>query len=233
MMRTKTSEVIVQITPPLLLPVLRSLHRWARGHGRNQRSDPTKQDLDVYWDPAMAQVLETWGEGNVWNEIALIMAGRKGRVLDIACGTGKALQILSDNPELELWGCDISDLLIERAVQRGLAPERLHVGDATKLPYPDGHFDYSYSIGSIEHFTEGGIAAMLAESRRVTRRMAFHTHPVSRNGHDEGWITTVQSYFNNSVEWWLSKYRASFATVKVLESSWNDHLSVGKWFMCS
>ena len=113
-----------------------------------------------------SKILETWGEGNVWSEIQLALAGRQGKVLDIACGTGKTMQILGVEPGLELWGCDISDRLIDRAVLRGIACDRLYVGDATELPYLDGFFDYSYSIGSIEHFTEAGIANVLKECRR-------------------------------------------------------------------
>lgn len=229
--RAKAGEIVTQLCPPILLPWLKTAYRRGRG-ASGSISKPDNQNLDVYWDSAMAELLETWGEGNVWNEIQLIMAGRSGRALDIACGTGKTIDLLHDNPALELWGCDISDLLIRKAVDRGIDRQRLYVGDATKLPYSDGYFDYSYSIGSIEHFTEDGIAALLAECRRVTSVMAFHSHPVSRSGRDEGWITTVQSYFNNSVDWWIVKYRSAFTTVKVLNSTWNDSRSIGKWFIC-
>ncbi|MEQ1714564.1 MAG: class I SAM-dependent methyltransferase [Hyphomicrobium sp.] len=189
------------------------------------------QDLDVYWDPAMAAVLEAWGEGNVWSEIQLMMAGRTGTCLDIACGTGKVMELLQ-NEALDIWGCDISDALIAQAAKRGLRPERLHVGDATKLPYQDRQFDHSYSIGSIEHFTEDGVIAMLRESRRVTSSMSFRMQPISRNGKDNGWIKTVQSYHNNSIEWWMPKYNAAFKNVRVLDSRWEDKGSVGKWFLC-
>lgn len=231
--RSKSRVLATQICPPILLPLLKSAYHWGRKQGSLLHSDPSKQNLAVYWDANMAQLLETWGDGNVWNEIQLIMTGRSGRVLDIACGTGKTMQLLRENRALDMWGCDISDLLIQKAVERGIAKSRLYVGDATKLPYPDGHFDFSYSIGSIEHFTEDGIAAMLTECRRVTRGMAFHTHPVSRTKKDEGWVTTFQSYFNNSVEWWLPKYQRAFKSVRVLDLTWNDLLSVGKWFICS
>jgi ubiquinone/menaquinone biosynthesis C-methylase UbiE len=219
------------VCPPILLSPLRRLYRG--GIGTKSTGAPSQQNLAVYWDAAMEEILETWGEGNVWSEIQLAMAGREGRVLDIACGTGKTIEVLAGETGLELWGCDISDRLIARAVKRGIPSERLHVGDATRLPYEDRFFDYSYSIGSIEHFTEEGIAAMLAECRRVTRKVAFHTHPVSKSGRDEGWITTIQSYFNNSPEWWVEKYRKAFSKVVVLDSLWHDERSVGKWFVCT
>ena len=221
----------IQVCPPILLPLLKSAYR--RLAGVAAVSAPDRQALDVYWDEEMERVLEVWGEGNVWSEIQLAMAGRQGRALDIACGTGKTMEVLASEKGLELWGCDISDRLIARAIGRGIAAERLYIGDATSLPYEDGFFDYSFSIGSIEHFTEEGIAQMLAECRRVTRSAAFHMHPISKSGRDEGWITTAQSYFNNSAEWWLGKYQHSFTTVRVLNSLWSDERSVGKWFVCS
>ena len=193
---------------------------------------PGGQDLDVYWDKEMAELLETWGEGNVWNEIQMFLFQASGRVMDIACGTGKTMEVLARFPRLEITGCDISDMLISKARERGIAAERLRVADATKLDFPNNYFDYSYSIGSFEHFTEDGLAAVIAESARVSRVAAFHMVPVSRSGRDEGWMKTYQSFFNNSPEWWTKKYLQSFARVIALDSAWNDSISFGKWFVC-
>jgi ubiquinone/menaquinone biosynthesis C-methylase UbiE len=193
---------------------------------------PDHQDLDIYWSEEMAALLETWGEGNVWNEIQFLLCDRRGKALDIACGTGKAMQVLSRFHRLEITGVDISDLLIGKARERGIALERLFVADATRLAFPDGSFDYAYSIGSFEHFTEEGLHQAIAECYRVVTRVAFHMVPVSRSGKDEGWMKTQQSFFNNSVEWWLDKYRARFPEVLVLDSTWDDTFSVGKWFVC-
>lgn len=189
-----------------------------------------EQDLALYWDPEMAATLETWGEANVWKEIQLLMVNRTGKVLDIACGTGRVIEILSNLP-IEVHGCDISDLLISKALQRNLQESRLTICDATMLPYQDASFDYAYSIGSLEHFTEDGIAKFLSESNRVTRRASFHNIPVSRSDRNEGWISPYQSYFNNSVDWWLSKFKAASETVHVLDSTWEDDMSIGKWFI--
>jgi SAM-dependent methyltransferase len=191
-----------------------------------------EQALDVYWDPKMAAILETWGEGNAWNEIQLLLVNAGGSVLDIACGTGKVMSILAPYEQLEVHGFDISDFLIEQAVARGLARDRLKVADATKTDYADDAFDYGYSIGSLEHFTDDGIAAFVRETHRITRRASFHMVPTSRSGRDEGWMTTLQSFHNNSVGWWLDRYRAAYATVHVLDSAWHDRISVGKWFLC-
>lgn len=194
--------------------------------------DPKKQDLDLYWDPDYAQVLETWGEGNVWDEIQLLMVNCKGKVLDIACGTGRTIEILSGFREVEVHGFDISDFLISKAVERGINKNLLSVCDATKMDFSDNIFDYAYSIGSLEHFTEEGISKFIAECYRVTKINSFHQLPVSRSGKNEGWMKTVQSLHNNSVDWWLDKFKISYNTVYVLDSKWEDAISVGKWFVC-
>lgn len=227
----RLKDVARDLVPPLAWRGLQRLKASVRG-AQAGPGHPGGQDLDVYWDEEMAALLETWGEGNVWNEIQILLHDASGRVLDIACGTGKTMEVLARFADLEITGCDISDLLIAKARERGIAAERLRVADATRLDYPDGAFDYSYSIGSFEHFTEEGLEAVIAESARVTRRAAFHMVPVSRSGRDEGWMKTYQSFFNNSVEWWVARYSRGFARVIVLDSAWNDSLSVGKWFAC-
>lgn len=194
--------------------------------------EPSAQDLELYWDPEMAKILDTWGEGTAWNEIQLLLATAEGKVLDIACGTGKVMSLLAPYPALEVHGFDISDFLIGKALARGIPQERLHVADATKTPYADDQFDFGYSIGSLEHFTEPGILAFVAEAHRITRRASFHMIPVARSGRDEGWMKTHQSFHNNSVGWWVERYRTAYPVVHVLESAWHDKISVGKWFVC-
>jgi len=195
-------------------------------------ANPTEQSLGVYWEDKMAQALETWGENNSWHEIVFLMAGLQGKVLDIACGTGKVMEVLDHKLGLQPTGCDISDFLLEKAQLRGIPKERLFLEDATKMSFADGQFDYGYSIGSLEHFTEDGISLFMKECHRVVRKSTFHMIPVSRSGQDEGWLKTNQSFFNNSVSWWLEKYGSAYARVDVLDSLWNDDLSVGKWFLC-
>jgi len=197
-----------------------------------QVSAGSGQDLDVYWDSKMANLLEQWGEGNVWNEIQFLLTLKKGRVLDIACGTGSAMLKFKGNKNLAVYGCDISDLLLKRAISKGLNKKYLTIQDATDMQYKNKFFDYAYSIGSLEHFTEEGIINFLKESRRVTKTASFHNIPVSRDERDHGWIIRTQSYFNNSTLWWLKKFRRVYRQVLIIDSSWSDQRSVGKWFIC-
>jgi SAM-dependent methyltransferase len=216
------------LCPPLVWRGLSAL----RGGLTDQSPPEGQQDLALYWDPEMAHLLEIWGEGNAWNEIQFLMSQTTGTALDIACGTGKVMALLADVPGLEVHGCDISDLLIGKAVDRGIPSAHLKVCDATQMPYPVGAYDYSYSIGSLEHFTEEGIAQVIAEAARVTRIGSFHMMPTSRSGRDEGWIKNYQSYYNCSLAWWVSRFEKSFKHVRVLDSTWNDSICVGKWFLC-
>jgi len=190
------------------------------------------QELEIYWDAQFAQTLETWGEGNAWSEIQSLIVNCRGRVLDIACGTGKVLEMLDSYQMLELYGCDISPYLIGKAINRGIQKSRVVTCDATRLPYKNNFCDYSYSIGSLEHFTERGIEMFISECYRVTKFNSLHMIPVARSGNDEGWVNMTQSFFNNSVDWWMRKFRLSYRIVYMLESKWNDDISIGKWFVC-
>jgi ubiquinone/menaquinone biosynthesis C-methylase UbiE len=183
----------------------------------------------VYWYAGFAEELEDWGKDHVWLEIQALLAGRSGRVLDIACGSGGAMIRLRAMPDLVVYGCDFSDLLINKGRATGLTG--LTVSDATQLPFPDQSFDYSYSIGSLEHFREDGIQRFLAEARRVTRKGSFHMIPMSR-GKSQGWVNSYQPYCNNSRDWWIPRFRENFGQVYTLPSGWFALASIGKWIVC-
>lgn len=225
-----------QCCPPQLWRLAAAVKRRVVAHDATPLSasvvSPHEQDLAIYWDEEWAKVLEHWGDGNAWSEIQHLMVNCRGKVLDIACGTGRTMSILDRFPHIEITGCDISDMLIGKARERGIDSRRLVITDATAMRFPDNAFDHAYSIGSLEHFTEDGIAKVIDECWRVTTGSSFHMVPIARDGHNHGWIKTSQSYFNNTVDWWLEKFRARYATVHVLDSSWNDSISIGKWFAC-
>src|SRR6185437_9680753 len=131
--------------------------------GNQSRGTSEGQELKVYWTAAMAEQLENWGKDHAWIEIECLLVNCRGKVLDIACGTGVNIVSLSRFEFLDMYGCDISDMLIDKAREKGINSERLKVVDATKTSYLDNEFDYAYSIGSLEHFTEDGIDSFLSE----------------------------------------------------------------------
>lgn len=228
-----------QFCPPLIWDLLLSLKKSAQ-KGDSSKSFNTssfpytdKQDLDLYWNPEYTKILEEWGKDHVWNEIQMLLNSCKGRVLDIACGSGVTVDIVAQNKNLEVHGCDISDFLIDKAINRGIEKKLLKVCDATNMAcYETNFFEYSYSIGSLEHFTDSGILEFVAETDRITTQCSYHMVPISKNGQDNGWIKTKQSYFNNSEEWWIKKFKSKYKHVISIKSGWKDEFSIGMWFIC-
>ncbi|MBL8155986.1 MAG: methyltransferase domain-containing protein [Anaerolineae bacterium] len=81
---------------------------------------------------------------------------KERRVLDVGCGGGQAAIWLKGlYPHLEMTGIDLSEPQIERARvrarQKGCAVQ-FEVANAQALPFPDGHFDIVYSLGSVKHW---------------------------------------------------------------------------------
>lgn len=215
--------------PPIIVNFLKFCKKIIKK--KNFIQSPNKQFLDLYYDPEMAKILETWGERNAWIEVQHIFSEKKGKILDIACGTGKVIEILNKNYDLDIYGCDISSFLIDKAKKKNISEKKLIVCDATNLPYEDNFFDYCYSIGSLEHFTEPGILNFLKSSTKVTKNKGYHMIPISRSGKNHGWIENYQSYFNNSQEWWSNLCEKASLKYKFIDSSWEDEISVGKWMI--
>ncbi len=233
-MPASPKEIAKDFCPPIFW---RGLARAKRSFvSRTLRPVDDVQNPNVWSTPFMGELLERWGEGNCWVDIQLLMADLHGRVMDIACGTGRVMTIL-EKPGLEIYGCDILDLLINKATERGLPAERLSVCDATAMPYRDNEFDFSYSIGALDHFTEEGIEKFIAEAARITRVASFHMMRTSRSGRDDGWIKSIQglniqSFHNRSLSWWLPRFEGKFSRIRTVDSTWGDEISVGKWFLC-
>ena len=160
---------------------------------KNKKISKPEQKTDIYHNK---NFVTQWGEGTAWHELRYIFSNLEGKVLDIACGAGQCIELLNFNTKLEVYGCDFSNTLIKMAIDKGILSKKLLVCDATNLEYSDDSFDYSYSVGSLEHFTLDQIDLFISESKRVTKLTSFHHIPVSKN-EDFGWIELSQSYFLN------------------------------------
>lgn len=89
------------------------------------------------------------------------------RVLEVGCGTGHWLELLSCRG-FRVAGLDASAEMLARARARVPAPniELVH-GSAERLPWPDRSFDRLVCINALHHFDDK--LAFLAEARRVLR----------------------------------------------------------------
>ena len=83
------------------------------------------------------------------------------RILDVGCGTGANLVMLSEYGEAE--GVDVSEEALEFCRARGLNNVRL--GAAEQLPYEDETFDLVTALDVVEHLDDD--VAGLREMRRV------------------------------------------------------------------
>ena len=77
---------------------------------------------------------------------------QKGKLLNVGCGHGPDFLPFAQN--FELYGMDISPKMLELA--RKYADKfnfkvELKQGDARKLPYSDGYFDFVIAVASLHH----------------------------------------------------------------------------------
>lgn len=88
------------------------------------------------------------------------------RILDVGCGTGANLEMLSQFGQAE--GVDVSDEALEFCRQKGLTVQK---GLAETLPYADETFDISTALDVIEHLDDD--IAGLREMHRVTKNGGY------------------------------------------------------------
>lgn len=76
-------------------------------------------------------------------------AGSPATVLDVACGTGLATELLADRfPGARIAGQDIASAMVERARER-LPRSEFVTGSSAQLPFDDGEFDLVTSVDGV------------------------------------------------------------------------------------
>lgn len=88
---------------------------------------------------------------------------KRARILDVGCGTGANLEMLSEFGVAE--GVDVSPEALSFCQGRGL--ENVKLGAAEALPYDDNSFDLVTGLDVVEHLDDD--LAGLKEMRRVLR----------------------------------------------------------------
>ena len=97
------------------------------------------------------------------DDISRRVTDRRPRILDVGCGTGANLLMLSKYGDAE--GVDVSEDALAFCRERGL--EQVKLGAAEKLPYDDATFDLVTALDVVEHLDDD--LAGLREMRRVLR----------------------------------------------------------------
>ncbi len=97
------------------------------------------------------------------DEICRQVTDRRPRILDVGCGTGANLLMLSKYGEAE--GVDVSEDALAFCRERGL--DKVRLGAAEELPYEDNSFDLVTAFDVVEHMDDD--LAGLSEMQRVLR----------------------------------------------------------------
>lgn len=112
---------------------------------------------DDYWKQYSISKAERWMIGErhrkLMGWIDSLGEGRK-RVVEIGCGFGSNIRKLKeDRSDIESHALDFSEISVERI--RGSVDE-VHRADCQSTGLPEGHFDFIYSSGLMEHFRDEG-----------------------------------------------------------------------------
>ncbi len=111
-----------------------------------------------WWFVGRRRIIESFLEPVCSN-----LESNRSRILDIGCGTGANLEMLSRFGEAE--GVDVSTEALAFCRERGL--QNVRQGEAEHLPYEDGSFDLVTALDVVEHLDDD--VAGLREMRRVLR----------------------------------------------------------------
>jgi ubiquinone/menaquinone biosynthesis C-methylase UbiE len=96
-------------------------------------------------------------------------------ILEVACGTGRFTVMLAD-AGADIIGLDISEAMLSQGRQKahaaGVADTiEFIVGDAARLPFPDGHFDAVFAMRFF-HLADRPVT-FLRELKRVSKGPVF------------------------------------------------------------
>jgi protein-L-isoaspartate(D-aspartate) O-methyltransferase len=124
------------------------------------------------------------------------------KILDVGCGKGFLLYDLTKVlPGLEVFGIDISEYAIANSKEE--IRDRLRVGSATELPWPDKHFDLVISLNTLHNLHCYDLDKALREMERVGRNKYLCVESY-RNEVEKAnllyWQVTCEA-FNTPEEW--------------------------------
>ncbi|MEA2039132.1 MAG: methyltransferase domain-containing protein [Thermodesulfobacteriota bacterium] len=135
--------------------------------------------MGLIFDKNIAEFYDSWYHstqgkaiaGSIEQLIVAVLNPRpEERVLDIGCGTGNHLLMLS-KMGMDVSGVDASPYMIDRARERLGHGCSLKMGVAEDLPYDDNEFDLAVFINTLE-FLDNPLAA-LREAGRVANKKVF------------------------------------------------------------
>jgi protein-L-isoaspartate(D-aspartate) O-methyltransferase len=149
-----------------------------------------------------------------WEKVARAMAEHYGikpdhKILDVGCGKGFLLYDFTKVvPGIEIHGIDVSDYAIENAKEE--IKDRLKVGNAISLPYPDKFFDLVISITTLHNLHNYDLDKALREIERVGRKNKYICVESYRNEVEKAnllyWQVTCEAFCTPAEwDWWFKR----------------------------
>lgn len=143
-----------------------------------------------------------------WLPVARSMVEHYGllpdaRILDVGCAKGFLVHdFLKVLPNAEVCGIDISEYAIRNAMPEG--KNRLKVGSAVSLPYPDKSFELVVSINALHNLRLPDFEAALSEIERVGKKHKYVAMDSYRDEREKvnllSWQLTCECFFT-PLEW--------------------------------
>jgi SAM-dependent methyltransferase len=143
-----------------------------------------------------------------WEKVARAMTEYYGikagdKILDVGCGKGFLLYDFTRVvPGVEVYGIDISSYAIENSKEE--IRDRLQVGSATCLPWPDRSFDLVFSLNTLHNLPCYDLDAALREIERAGKQNKYVCVESYRNEIEKAnllyWQVTCEA-FNTPEEW--------------------------------
>jgi SAM-dependent methyltransferase len=119
------------------------------------------------------------------------------RVLDVGCAKGFLVHdLMKVVPGIDAYGLDISEYALFSALPEVIG--RLHLGNATNLPFPDGSFQAVISINTIHNLNRDDCIGALREIERVSMGGSYiqvdaYTNPDEKKAFED-WMLTAKTY---------------------------------------
>ena len=166
-----------------------------------------KWDYD-YWDGSRETGYGGYKYDGRWRKVADAMVETYGikpgmRVLDVGSGKGFLLHDFTQAcPGVEVAGIDVSKYGVEHTMES--VKPFCQVGSATKLPWPDKHFDLIISINTLHNLYNYELYDAFKEIERVGRGAKYICVEGYRNEREKVnlmyWQMTCRA-FHTPAEW--------------------------------
>jgi SAM-dependent methyltransferase len=130
------------------------------------------------------------------------------RVLDVGCAKGFLIKdLMKVCPGLEAFGLDISEYALKHCEPEIVG--RLHLGNATALPFPDGSFKAVISLNTLHNLDRPEVITALREIERLAPRRGFVQVDSYRTAEEkalfEEWVLTAN--FHDFPEGWEQVFK--------------------------